>query len=84
MNTQALRAIWLAAGGTFHGPLVEHGSINEEALYPLLKEVALARAYNEAVERSADINQCDDAYLAWTKVEELRKEIYEANSNAGQ
>lgn len=80
MSTEELRAIWLAAGGTFHGRLVEYGSMNEEALYPLLKEVVYARRL-EALKRGSPPSDHPDfvdmGYAdGWAELEELRKEIY--------
>jgi hypothetical protein len=34
-----LRALWRANGGEFHGPHVEHGSIEEQALFKLLRKL---------------------------------------------
>lgn len=35
-----LRAFWVSLGGDFYGPNVEHGSIPESKLLPLLRELA--------------------------------------------
>lgn len=34
-----LRAIWRAAGGSFHGPNIEHGSMAEALLLPFLRRL---------------------------------------------
>lgn len=39
LSDDQLRAIWREAGGTFHGPLVEHGSITEAQLLPFLRSL---------------------------------------------
>lgn len=36
---EELRAIWRAAGGTFHGPHVETGSMSESKLLPFLRSL---------------------------------------------
>lgn len=34
-----IRALWRAAGGDFHGPIVEHGTIKEADLLPFLRRL---------------------------------------------
>lgn len=48
MSDDELRALWLRAGGTFHGPFVEFGEMGVTLLWPFLREL-LAKAILEAV-----------------------------------
>ena len=41
-----LRSIWREAGGDFHGPIIEHGSIKEEDLFVFLRGI-LKRRYHD-------------------------------------
>jgi hypothetical protein len=36
---QRLRRMWIAAGGEFHGPRIEHGSMPESTLLPFLRRI---------------------------------------------
>jgi hypothetical protein len=47
LTDEALRERWRAAGGSFHGPNVEHGIMAEARLLPFLR--ALATSQNEIV-----------------------------------
>lgn len=39
LSDEQLRTIWRKAGGSFHGPIVEHGSIEEAKLLPFLRRL---------------------------------------------
>jgi hypothetical protein len=45
------RTLWLLAGGSFHGPKIEHGSIKEVDLLPLLKWMAKQTAALDEIRR---------------------------------
>lgn len=52
------RALWLASGGTLHGPKIEHGSITEENLLPLLKRMIVQARALELIQ--VKCRQCTD------------------------
>ncbi len=60
-----LRHIWRQAGGSFHGPLVEHGTMPEEKLLPFLRSVCSVRSeYDKAIaERFAQGDYWHNRYL---------------------
>lgn len=44
---EALRTLWRVLGGQFYGPNVEHGTMPESKLLPLLKEYAFLLAHQK-------------------------------------
>ena len=57
MDSNKLRAMWRDAGGSFHGPNIETGTMPESKLLPLLARLAEAEwerdAYRAALESIA-------------------------------
>jgi len=53
MNDDELRALWRKAGGDFHGPRVETGTMPEAKLLPFLREL-------QAAERERCAKLCED------------------------
>ena len=51
MKDAELRTVWRDAGGDFHGPKVETGTMPEEMLLPLLRELLADRARLEWMAR---------------------------------
>jgi len=52
LSDSGIRAMWRAAGGEFHGPIVEHGSIKEGDLIRFVRnlyEEARAEGRSEAL-----------------------------------
>lgn len=54
LSDNDLRDLWRRAGGTFHGPKTECGSIEEASLLPFLRHMVEALAWYKEIAQSAN------------------------------
>lgn len=76
IDDDSLRAFWRKNGGEFHGPIVEHGSIPEAKLLPLLRSLLRWRAHLDAVmseiAERVDIGKRIGKWPAWREATDAR------------
>lgn len=79
-----MRRLWRDAGGSFHGPITETGTMPEDKLLPFLRRVArLEGALSALVHAHDDASETIEEWQSWWYADDFRHYLADAKEALG-